>query len=58
MELRKESLDIDFLVDPRPLTKEERFAISEFIKADKAKRALKEKRRIKSKRAKKENQPA
>ena len=40
----KEPLDIDFEVDPRPLTKEEQLAISEFIKEDKAKRALLEKR--------------
>jgi len=40
MGLIKEPLDIDFIVDPRPLTKKEQLAISEFIKADKAKRAL------------------
>jgi len=39
----KESLEVDFEVDPRPLTKEEQLTISEFIKADKAKRALSEK---------------
>ena len=44
MGLIRESLDIDFVVDPRPLTKKEELAISEFIKADKAKRKLKEKR--------------
>ena len=49
MELKKEPLDIDFLVDPRPLTKKEKLAISEFIKADKAKRALKKKQTTKSK---------
>ena len=48
MELKKEPLDVDFVVDPRPLTKKEKLAISEFIKADKAKRALKEKRSTKS----------
>ena len=48
MELKKEPLDVDFIVDPRPLTKKEKLAISEFIKADKAKRALKEKRATKS----------
>ena len=47
MGLIKEPLDIDFLVDPRPLTKKEEIAISEFIKADKEKRALLEKRRKK-----------
>ena len=40
MGLIKEPLDVDFVVDPRPLTKKEELAISEFIKADKAKRAL------------------
>lgn len=38
MALKKEPIDIDFVVDPRPLTKEEELAISEFIKEDKAKR--------------------
>lgn len=45
MELIKEPLDIDFLVDPRQLTEEEEFVISEFIKADKAKRLPKKKDR-------------
>ena len=58
MELKKEPLDIDFVVDPRPLTKKEKLAISEFIKADKAKRALKEKQIVKTKRVKKQQQPA
>ena len=57
MELKKEPLDIDFVVDPRPLTKKEKLAISEFIKADKAKRALKEKQTSKTKRVKKQHQP-
>lgn len=47
MGLIKEPLDVDFLVDPRPLTKKEKLAISEFIKADKAKRTLLKKRAIK-----------
>ena len=47
MGLIKEPLDVDFVVDPRPLTKKEQLAISEFIKADKAKRAVSEKRSIK-----------
>lgn len=58
MELKKEPLDIDFVVDPRPLTKKEKIAISEFIKADKAKRALKEKEPAKTIRVKKQHQPA
>ena len=45
MGLIKEPLDVDFVVDPRLLTKQEQLSISEFIKADKAKRKLKEKRR-------------
>jgi len=40
MGLIKEPLDVDFVVDPRPLTKKEGLTISEFIKADKEKRAL------------------
>ena len=39
MGLIKEPLDIDFVVDPRPLTDKERKMISDFIKADKIKRA-------------------
>ena len=56
MELKKEPLDVDFVVDSRPLTKKEKLAISKFIEADKAKKALKQKRNIKTKRAKKELQ--
>jgi hypothetical protein len=48
----KEPLDIDFTVDPRPLTKKEQLAISAFIKADKEKRALLAKRATKIKTAK------
>lgn len=48
MGLIKEPLDVDFVVDPRPLTKKEQLAISEFIKADKAKRALLKKRKVKA----------
>ncbi len=47
MGLIREPLDVDFVVDPRPLTKKEEFAISEFIKADKAKRLLKAKQTTK-----------
>ncbi|MFZ1800088.1 MAG: hypothetical protein WAU24_09520 [Chitinophagaceae bacterium] len=42
MGLIKEPLDIDFVVDPRPLSKVEEKAISDFIRADKEKRKLKE----------------
>lgn len=41
MGLIKEPLDVDFVVDSRPLTKAEEKAISDFIKADKAKRLSK-----------------
>ena len=34
----KEPLDVDFVVDPRPLTEEDKKAISDFIRADKLKR--------------------
>ncbi|MCW3107809.1 MAG: hypothetical protein JWQ09_2315 [Segetibacter sp.] len=53
MGLIKEPLDVDFVVDPRPLTKKEQLAISEFIKADKAKRALLEKKPTKPRMLKK-----
>lgn len=39
MGLIKEPLNVDFVVDPRPLTEKERKMISDFIKADKLKRA-------------------
>ena len=44
MGLIKEPLDVDFVVDPRPLTKAEKKTISDFIKADKEKRLSKSKR--------------
>ena len=37
MELIREPLDVDFYVDPRPLTKEEREKISQHIREYKAK---------------------
>ncbi len=58
MGLIREPLDVDFVVDSRPLTKKEELAISEFIKADKAKRLLKEKRATKTQVADKTKQPA
>ncbi len=42
MGLIKEPLGVDFIVDSRPLTEEEKKAISEYIKADKAKRSANE----------------
>jgi len=44
MGLIKEPLDVDFVVDPRPLTKAEQQAISAFIRADKEKRNQKKMR--------------
>lgn len=41
MGLIKEPLDVDFYVDPRPMTKEDEKAISDYIKADKLKRRKK-----------------
>jgi hypothetical protein len=41
MGIIREPLEVDFIVDPRPLTKVESLALSEFIKNDKAKRAKK-----------------
>lgn len=38
MGLIREPLDVDFFVDPRPLTEKEEKMISDFIKADKEKR--------------------
>jgi hypothetical protein len=35
MGLIKEPKDVDFYVDPRPLTKEEQKMVSDFIKSDK-----------------------
>jgi len=49
MGLIKEPLDVDFIVDSRPLTKVEKKTISDFIKADKEKRLAKSKRATKRK---------
>ena len=43
MGLIKEPLEVDFYVDPRPITKEDEKAVSDYIKADKLKRAKKTK---------------
>lgn len=45
MGIIKEPLNVDFIVDTRPLTKGEEKAISDFIRADKEKRKLKEGRK-------------
>jgi hypothetical protein len=39
MGLIKEPLDVDFIVDSRPLSKDDALAISQYIEADKVKRA-------------------
>lgn len=41
MGLIKEPLDVDFYVDPRPLTEEEKLAISKYIQEYKAKHSKK-----------------
>jgi hypothetical protein len=38
IEIDKEPMDMDFVVDPRPLSKEDQLKISAFIKADKKRR--------------------
>ena len=43
MGLIREPLDVDFFVDPRPLTEKEKKMISDFIKTDKEKRKSKKK---------------
>jgi hypothetical protein len=53
MGLIREPLDVDFYVDPRPLTKEEREKISQHIREYKAKMAKRKSRRTSSKK----NQP-
>ncbi len=49
MGLVREPLDVDFYVDPRPLTKEEREKISQHIREYKAKMAKQKSRRTSSK---------
>ena len=50
MEIISEPLDVDFVVDPTPLTKEQEKAVSDFIKADKERRA-KQKNKNKNKKS-------
>lgn len=50
MGLIREPLNVDFYVDPRPLTKEEREKISRHILEYKAKMAQQKRRRTSSKR--------
>jgi hypothetical protein len=47
MGLIREPLEVDFFVDPRPLTEKEKKMISDFIKADKEKSKSKSKRSAK-----------
>lgn len=49
MGLIKEPLDVDFYVDPRPLTKKEKEAISQHIREYKEKMAKRKNRRTVSK---------
>ena len=46
MGLIREPVDVDFVVDPRPLTKAEEKAISDFIQADKEKRKKREQSKL------------
>ena len=55
MGIIREPLDVDFVVDPRPLTDKERKMIGDFIKAHKLKRA-KASDKLKSKRTQKRGQ--
>jgi hypothetical protein len=57
MGIIREPLDVDFVVDPRPLTDKERKLISDFIKADKLKRA-KPAKTLKSEQAQKKRKSA
>ena len=41
MGLIREPLDVDFFVDPKPLTEKEKKMISDYIKSDKEKRKSK-----------------
>jgi len=43
--LIREPLDVDFFVDPKPLTEKEKKLISDFIKADKEKRKRKKEKK-------------
>lgn len=52
MGLIREPLEVDFVVDPRPLTKEEEKKISNFINTDKRKRSKRKQINSKTKRRK------
>lgn len=55
MGLIKEPLEVNFVVDRRPLTKAEENALSEFIKADKKKGQSKDLRKKSTKKSKSKN---
>ena len=54
----KEPYGVDFVINGKPLTDKQKKAISQFIQADKAKNALKDKRATKSRPANKTSQSA
>jgi hypothetical protein len=56
MAMVKEPLEVDFVVDPRPLSVAEEKVIADFILADKGKRGLKD-QKTKKKSNKKGNLP-
>ena len=56
MKNKLQELDVDFIGEQTPMTKEEELMISEFIKEEKSKRKLKEKLTSKSRLIKKENE--
>ncbi len=47
MGIIREPLDVDFFVDPKPLTENEKKLISDFIKVDKEKNKVKRKKSLK-----------
>ena len=51
MGTKKKAEEVDLVVDPTPLTKEEKQAISDFIKADKLKASKKKRAKRKSRSA-------
>ena len=58
MKQNKNELDVDFIGGLVPLTKAEEKAISEFIKAEKAKRDIKKKQTTKARGKARTKQPA
>lgn len=58
MKNKIKELDVDFIGGQKPMTKEEELQISKFIKAEKVKEKLQEKRTAKYRMTKKENETA